>query len=92
MASVCSVGEGPIPATLRTEHELTRPSRNYQSTVAGERTMHSSGDWSGLRVIDLGAGTGVVGLTAAACGADVVLTDLSESLDILQANAEANAV
>ena len=53
------------------------------------------GGWAsklkGLRVIDLGAGTGIVGLTAAACGADVVLTDLEECLHILRFNAEANA-
>lgn len=59
--------------------------------LAGGRGGGWASKLKGLQVIDLGAGTGIVGLTAAACGADVLLTDLGECLDILQLNAETNA-
>ncbi|KAM7422334.1 hypothetical protein PAMA_010411 [Pampus argenteus] len=44
----------------------------------------------GRRIIELGAGTGVVGIVAARLGADVTLTDLSLALPQLQANVSAN--
>uniref|UniRef100_A0A1A7XWL3 Methyltransferase like 21B n=1 Tax=Iconisemion striatum TaxID=60296 RepID=A0A1A7XWL3_9TELE len=44
----------------------------------------------GQRVIELGAGTGVVGILAARRGADVTLTDLPVALPQLQANVSAN--
>ncbi|KAF7208486.1 EEF1A lysine methyltransferase 3 [Nothobranchius furzeri] len=44
----------------------------------------------GKRVIELGAGTGVVGILAARRGADVTLTDLPVALLQLQANVSAN--
>lgn len=42
-------------------------------------------------VVELGAGTGVAGLAAAALGARVVLTDVRAALPLLDANARANA-
>uniref|UniRef100_A0A1A8FR57 Methyltransferase like 21B n=2 Tax=Nothobranchius korthausae TaxID=1143690 RepID=A0A1A8FR57_9TELE len=44
----------------------------------------------GQRVIELGAGTGVLGILAARRGADVTLTDLPVALPQLQANVSAN--
>nr|XP_057911876.1 EEF1A lysine methyltransferase 3-like [Doryrhamphus excisus] len=46
--------------------------------------------WSGRRVIELGAGTGVVGIGAARLGADVTFTDLPVTLPSLEANICAN--
>ncbi|XP_041834653.1 EEF1A lysine methyltransferase 3-like [Melanotaenia boesemani] len=44
----------------------------------------------GRRIIELGAGTGVVGILAARLGADVTLTDLPLALPQLQANVSGN--
>ncbi|XP_024126127.1 EEF1A lysine methyltransferase 3 [Oryzias melastigma] len=44
----------------------------------------------GKRIIELGAGTGLVGILAARLGAEVTLTDLPLALPQLQANVSAN--
>ena len=46
--------------------------------------------WSGRNVVELGAGTGVVGLCAAALGARVTLTDLDEIVPLMESCAERN--
>ncbi|XP_038608777.1 EEF1A lysine methyltransferase 3 [Tachyglossus aculeatus] len=47
-------------------------------------------DFGGKRVIELGAGTGVVGILAALLGGDVTITDLPLALEQIQCNVRAN--
>ncbi|KAM4543198.1 protein N-lysine methyltransferase METTL21D [Odontesthes bonariensis] len=46
--------------------------------------------WSGRTVLELGAGTGVVGLMAATLGAQVIVTDLEDLQSLLTVNIEEN--
>ncbi|CAM9926357.1 unnamed protein product, partial [Phaeothamnion confervicola] len=48
-----------------------------------------AGGMAGLRGVDLGAGTGIVGLAAAGLGADVVLTDQEQLGPLMRENAAA---
>uniref|UniRef100_S4RP52 Valosin containing protein lysine (K) methyltransferase n=1 Tax=Petromyzon marinus TaxID=7757 RepID=S4RP52_PETMA len=45
----------------------------------------------GRRVLELGAGTGAVGLVAASCGAYVTLTDLPQFMDLIETNIKDNS-
>ncbi|KAG7393078.1 hypothetical protein PHYPSEUDO_012413 [Phytophthora pseudosyringae] len=47
--------------------------------------------FAGQSVLELGSGCGLAGLVAAALGADVLLTDQREALELLQRNVETNA-
>ena len=49
------------------------------------------GQWTGVSVLDLGCGTGALGLLLAAAGAAVTLADVPRLLPLAAANADANA-
>ena len=62
------------------------------SIVLAKHLEHAyPGGLGGKRVLELGAGTGVVGLAASLLGADVLLTDLPVALDNLRAGVRLNA-
>jgi len=48
------------------------------------------GELKGARVLDLGSGTGIVGITAACLGAHVMLTDMRDVLPQIYDNVQAN--
>lgn len=54
------------------------------------RLLPLLGDLHGRRLVDLGSGTGVAGLAAALCGADVILTDLPLAIPLLERNVTRN--
>ena len=65
----------------------------YNYLTARKVEAHQQEQQTKFRVLDLGSGTGIVGLAAAASGAceRVVLTDLPSVVPLLQRNAEHNA-
>ncbi|KAL6477753.1 hypothetical protein MHYP_G00135880 [Metynnis hypsauchen] len=50
----------------------------------------SSQTWSSKKAVELGAGTGVVGIMAASLGANVTVTDLEDLLPLLELNIREN--
>ena len=64
----------------------------WPSAVVAARSLAARADVAGLRILELGAGTGLASATAARLGADVVATDVSElSLELLRRAAETAA-
>ena len=61
-----------------------------EATLAYLESAFAPTGLQGKAVVELGAGTGVVGLACAAMGARVTLTDLETALPLLRANAEQN--
>ena len=54
--------------------------------------QQQGGALRGKRGLELGAGTGIGGLSAAACGADVLLSDQAHMLALLNENIAANGL
>ena len=61
-----------------------------EATLAYLESAFAPTGLQGKAVVELGAGTGVIGLACAAMGARVTLTDLQTALPLLRANAEQN--
>mmetsp|Transcript_29324 Transcript_29324/g.44745 ORF Transcript_29324/g.44745 Transcript_29324/m.44745 type:complete len:239 (+) Transcript_29324:2-718(+) len=62
-------------------------------SALAEYLTDNASEVSGKRILELGSGTGVVGLTAASLGAtEVILTDKPELMTLLEQNIEANGL
>ena len=56
-----------------------------------DNSVAATTDWSGLRVLELGSGVGLVALALACRGTTVVATERAIALPLLEKNVEANA-
>lgn len=52
--------------------------------------MGATGELKGAKVLELGCNTGIVGITAAACGASVLITDQVQDLELAKSNIAIN--
>ena len=57
----------------------------------GDDSLASTTDWRGLRVLELGSGCGLVALALACRGANVVATERTIALPLLEKNVDENA-
>lgn len=64
--------------------------RESGARLAGAVATSASFPLAGLRVLELGSGTGCAGLGWAALGADVVVTDTAEHVPLMEANVARN--
>lgn len=83
------------PVFLRETGEMEYPygDTTFVAALVTAKSLEYSfkNEMKGARVIELGAGTGTLGLVSAALGArDVILTDLDVSIDQLKNNVELN--
>ncbi|XP_030643240.1 protein N-lysine methyltransferase METTL21D [Chanos chanos] len=62
----------------------------YLETEQFCKSENGDSTWSSKKVIELGAGTGVVGIFAATLGANAIVTDLEELQPLLQMNIKEN--
>jgi SAM-dependent methyltransferase len=86
MSPRSTLDAGPADAELKARHRRMWASGDYPSMVEtfltplGPRLVEASGIRAGLRVLDVGAGTGNASIPAAQRGADVVASDLTPEL------------
>lgn len=86
-AAAAAAAAVPLPGlpTFSLPPEAAQPAPAATAPLAGPSWL------AGARVLELGSGTGVVGLAAACLGAHVTATDLPEALPQLQGNIALNA-
>eukprot|EP01043_Picozoa_sp_COSAG02_P068888 COSAG02_NODE_11599_length_1691_cov_2.157035_1_plen_293_part_00 len=77
---------------LRALHELGWPLPAGDTGDGGAQAIVPAGwAWTGQRVVELGAGLGLVATVVALCGADIVVTDgVDDLIDQLQSNVDLN--
>jgi predicted nicotinamide N-methyase len=86
------VGEPDVPEGITAE-EIPFWSTIWESALALTQWIAAERDWSGRSVLEIGCGTGVVGLAAALCGADVLQTDGSPAaVALARCNAAENGL
>ncbi|KAH9300105.1 hypothetical protein KI387_011688, partial [Taxus chinensis] len=80
-----------VVAPLNNGCELNPLAEGYSEVgYVAHQLLQRRGDRQALRVLELGAGTGMVGIAAALLGAHVAITDLPHVLPNLEFNASAN--
>eukprot|EP00741_Cyanophora_paradoxa_P025108 tig00000342_g24236.t1 len=60
------------------------------SSLIENKSLFKEGHWKDKRVVEVGAGLGLVGITCALLGAQVTLTDQKKQLPLLQQNVQSN--
>ena len=75
---------------------LSRTAHNLKNSIDRRQTTHLACwinliTWTeGRRVLELGSGTGVLGIVCAVRGAHVTITDQSQLIALMQRNADLN--
>ena len=88
-----ALSEGDQNVITNTRAEDSTGARIWDAGLALSQMLAEQDGLSGKRVLELGSGCGIGGLTAAAAGAAVTLTDGAEAmLPLLEANIAANGL
>lgn len=85
------VGESSVVLAMYLERHATRCDATVGACAVTNDNSFAGISLNGCRALELGSGTGVAGLAAAALGARVLLTDTESALPLLRRNVEGNA-
>lgn len=89
IASLCVAGS-EVSVIEESMAAFDSGSRVWDAGVALAVILGDDPATAGLSIVEIGSGTGIAGLSAAAAGADVVLTDRADSVDLLNRNVALN--